>query len=57
MLTGLHVSCRFAVAAAAFSPFLRKALASKKIWRGGLELGLWMGLGENQMTEHRLSHL
>lgn len=43
MLTCLY---RFAVAAAAFSPFLRKALASKRIWRGGLELGLWMGLGE-----------
>lgn len=39
------VLCRFAVAAAAFSPFLKKALGSKRIWRGGLELGLWMGLG------------
>ena len=39
------VPCRFAVAAAAFSPFLKKALGSKRIWRGGLELGLWMGLG------------
>ncbi|CAL5219032.1 g791 [Coccomyxa viridis] len=36
---------RFTVAAAAFSPFFKKALANKKIWRGGLELGLWMGLG------------
>ena len=43
-------SRRFAVAAAAFSPFLKKALASKKIWRGGLELGLWMGLGEPRMN-------
>ena len=33
------------MAAAAFSPFLKKALGSKRIWRGGLELGLWMGLG------------
>ena len=38
---------RFAVAAAAFSPFLKEALSSKRIWRGGLELGLWMGLGES----------
>ena len=42
----MHIDLRrFAVAAAAFSPFLKKALSSRKIWRGGLELGLWMGLG------------
>ena len=37
---------RFTVAAAAFSPFLKKALSSKLIRRGGLELGFWMALGE-----------
>ena len=38
---------RFTVAAAAFSPFLKKALSSKLIRRGGLELGFWMALGES----------
>ncbi|EIE22050.1 hypothetical protein COCSUDRAFT_56482 [Coccomyxa subellipsoidea C-169] len=36
---------RFTVAALAFSPFLKKALTSKLIRRGGLELGFWMALG------------
>ena len=37
---------RFTVAALAFSPFLKQAMASKRIWRGGVELGFWMALGE-----------
>ena len=37
---------RFTVAALAFSPFLKQAMASKRIWRGGAELGFWMALGE-----------
>ncbi len=42
----LDACIRFTVAALAFSPFLKKALTSKLIRRGGLELGFWMALGE-----------
>lgn len=36
---------RFAVAAAAFSPFLKAASADKRIVTGGIELGLWTAAG------------
>ena len=35
--------CRFSVAAFAFLPFLKDA--NKDVWKAGLELGLWSGLG------------
>ena len=36
---------RFIIAAAAFSPFLTKALRNRVIVQAGLELGAWSALG------------
>lgn len=36
---------RFTIAAAAFSPFLSKAIKDKKIVQAGAELGAWSALG------------
>ena len=36
---------RFLIAAAAFSPFLGKAVQDRKILQAGIELGAWSALG------------
>ena len=36
---------RFAIAAIAFSPFLKEAWSNKRLRYAGMELGLWAGLG------------
>ena len=39
-------SClRFAVGAGVFTPFLKTVIKDEKIFRGGIELGLWLGIG------------
>lgn len=41
----VFAALRFALAAAAFVPFLNKGLKSKQISRAGAEIGIWMALG------------
>ena len=41
----VFTSLRFTLAAAAFTPFLRKGLANPAVKRAGIEIGLWTAAG------------
>jgi drug/metabolite transporter (DMT)-like permease len=41
----VFTSLRFTLAAAAFTPFIRKGLANPMVRKAGLEIGMWTALG------------